>query len=62
MKIFFLKMKTMKIIKRRYKGNVKMLSLRLNMRPYNKLDKKVADFKEYKEGLTTLHDTKYFYY
>jgi len=32
------------------------------MKPYNRLDKEVRDFKEYKEGLITPHSTKYFYY
>ena len=41
---------------------LKLISLRLNTRPYNKLDKEVIDFKEYKEGLATQHNTKYFYY
>jgi len=39
-----------------------MLSLRLNIRPYNRLDKEIIDFKEYKEGLTMPHNTKRFYY
>jgi len=47
------------------KGNrqfaIKFLSGRLNIRPYNKLDKEVVDSKEYKEGLITPHDTKCFY-
>jgi len=38
-----------------------VISLGLNIRPYNKLDKEVADFKEYKEELTTPHNTKCFY-
>ena len=32
------------------------------MRPYNRLDKEVVDFREYKEGLVTKHDTKCSYY
>jgi len=51
-----------KIVKRRRKSNIKMLSLRLNIRPYNRLDKEVVDFRECKEGLITQHDTKCFYY
>jgi len=47
------------------KGNrqfaIKLFSGRLNIRPYNKLDKEVIDFKEYKKGLTTPHNTKCFY-
>jgi len=39
-----------------------MLSLRLNIRLYNRLDKEVIDFRECKEGPTTQHNTKYFYY
>jgi len=40
----------------------KPIGLKLNARPYNRLDKEVIDFKEYKGGLTMLHNTKYFYY
>jgi hypothetical protein len=29
-----------------FKGTFKFLSLRLNLRPYNKLDKEVRDFKD----------------
>jgi len=32
---------------------LKLLSSKLNIRPYNKLDKEVIDFKEYKKGLAT---------
>ena len=39
------------------KGNrqlaIKLLSSRLNIRPYNRLDKEVIDFRECKEGLIT---------
>jgi len=52
-KIFFLKIKIIKIVKRRHKGDIKVISLRLNIRPYNRLDKEVVDFRECKEGLTT---------
>ena len=38
------------------------LGLRLNMRPYNRLDKEVADFRECKEELVTQHNTKCSYY
>jgi len=31
------------------------------MKPYNRLDKEVVDFKECKEGLTTPHDIEYSY-
>ena len=58
-KMFFFKVKIIKIVKRRRKSNVKILSLGLNMRLYNRLDKEVIDFIEYKEGLITPHDTKY---
>jgi len=50
-----------KIVKRRHKGDIKIFSLRLNIRPYNRLDKEVVDFKECKEGLTEPHNTKYFH-
>jgi len=39
----------------------KVLSFRLNIRPYNKLDKEVIDFRECKDGLATLYNTRYFY-
>ena len=41
---------------------LKLLSGRLNIRPYNRLDKEVIDFREYKERLITLYDTKCFHY
>jgi len=44
------------------KVSLKAISLGLNVRPYNRLDKEIVDFKECKEGLATQHDTKYFYY
>jgi len=53
MKTFFLKIKIIKIVKRRCKSNIKTLSLKLNIRPYDKLDKEVIDFRECKEGLIT---------
>ena len=62
MKTFFLRAKTTKIVKRRRKSNVKTLSLRLNTRPYNRLDKEVIDFKEYKEGPVTQYNTKCSHY
>jgi len=39
----------------------KFFSSRLNIKSYNRLDKEVIGFKEYKEGLTMLYNTKYFY-
>jgi len=39
----------------------KFLSSRLNIRPYNRLDKEVIDFKECKEGLAMLYNTKCFH-
>ena len=51
----------MKIVKRRRKGDVKMFSLRLNVRPYNRLDKEIADFKECKGRLVKLYNIKCFY-
>jgi len=39
-----------------------LLSSRLNIRPYNKLNKKVADFKEYKSGPAVLYNTEYFHH
>jgi len=60
-KMFFLRAKMIKIIKHRRKGNVKTFSLGLNVRPYNRLDKEVADFREYKGELIKLYNTKYSY-
>ena len=40
----------------------KMLSFRLNIKPYNRLNKKVADFKEHKNRLVILCITKYFHH
>jgi len=57
-KTFFLRVKIIKIVKGRHKGNVKTLSLKLNVRPYNRLNKEVVDFREYKEGLETQYNTK----
>jgi len=41
---------------------LKLYSGRLNIKPYDKLNKEVIDFKEYKEGLVTQYNTKYSYY
>ena len=41
---------------------LKPISLRLNIRPYNRLDKEVINFRECKEELATQYDTKCFYY
>jgi len=59
--MFFLRAKIIKIIKYRHKGNVKIFSLRLNVKPYNKLDKEVIDFREYKGELIKPYNTKYSY-
>jgi len=44
------------------KGNrqlaIKFFSSRLNIKPYNKLDKEVINSKKYKEELITLHNTE----
>ena len=40
---------------------IKFLSNRLNIKPYNRLNKEVIDFKECKEELITPYNTKYFY-
>jgi len=53
--------KTMQLQSGSDKVFFKALSLKLNTRPYNKLDKEVADFRECKYGLTTPHNTRYFY-
>ena len=39
-----------------------LLSNRLNTRPYNRLNKEVTDFKEYKSGLIMLHTTQCFHH
>jgi len=41
---------------------LKFLSSKLNIRPYDRLDKEVIDFKECKEELITPYNTKCFYY
>ena len=43
------------------KVSLKPIGLGLNIRPYNRLNKEVADFKKYKGGLITLYNTKCFY-
>jgi len=43
----------MKLITSSRELTLEFCSGRLNIRPYNKLDKEVVDFKEYKEGLAT---------
>ena len=40
---------------------LKPISLKLNIRPYNKSDKEVIDFKECKGRLTMPYNTKCFY-
>jgi len=59
--MFFFKVKTIKIIKCRRKGNVKTFSFGLNARPYNRLDKEVVDFREYKGELIKPYNIKYSY-
>jgi len=44
------------------KLTVEFLSNKLNIKPYNKLDKKVIDFKETKDRLVILCTIKCFYY
>jgi len=51
----------MKLITGSRELTLKLLSSRLNIRPYNKSDKEVADFRKCKGGPTTQHDTKYPY-
>jgi len=55
-------MKAISLSKNKGQFTLKLFSSRLNIRPYNRLDKEVIDFKEYKKGLITLYNTKYFYY
>jgi len=44
--LIYLIIRIIKIIKRRYKGSIKIYSLKLNMKPYNKLSKEVEDFRD----------------
>jgi len=60
--MFFISIKIINLSKSDRQLIIKPLSNRLNIRPYNRLDKEVIDFKEYKEELITLHDIKCFYY
>ena len=53
--------KTLNISKSGGQLTLKMSSFKLNIRPYNRLDKEVIDFKECKEELIMLYNTKYFY-
>ena len=39
-----------------------LFSNRLNIKPYNRLDKEVADFKEHKGRPAVLYNTKYFHH
>jgi len=59
--MLFVSIKTADLSESNRQFTIKPLSGRLNMRPYNRLDKKVVDFKKCKEGLTMPHNTKYFY-
>jgi len=52
-------MKTMDLSKSNRQLTIKLLSSRLNMRPYDRLDKEVIDFRECKEGLATQYNIKY---
>jgi len=49
----FNNIKAVNLYKSTSKITIKFLSSRLNIRPYNKLDKEVIDFRECKEGLVT---------
>jgi len=53
--------KLLKFSKHKEQFTFKTLSFILNTRPYNKLDKKVTDFKELKNEPAVPHTTKYFY-
>ena len=57
----FISMKIVNLSESNRQFTIKPLSGRLNARPYNKLDKEVADFKECKEGLTMPYNTKCFH-
>ena len=55
-------MGTLKFGKCRRQFTFKMLSLRLNTRPYNRLDKEIADFTECKEEPVVPYITKCFHH
>jgi len=60
--LIFSFIKTIKLFQSDSKFTIKLFSSRLNIKPYNRLDKEVVGFKECKEGLITLYNTKYFHY
>jgi len=51
--MFLISTKTIDLSKGNRQLAIKLLSSRLNIRPYGKLDKKAIDFKECKEGPVT---------
>jgi len=59
--MLFVSIKTVDLSKSNRQFIIKPLSSRLNIRPYNRLDKEVVDFKECKEGLIMPHNTKCFH-
>ena len=54
--------RSLKFSKHKEQFIFKMLSFRLNTRPYNRLDKKVTDFKEPKNRPVVPHTTKCFHH
>jgi len=54
--------KIIKFLKSNSNLIIKFFSSKLNLRPYNNLDKEIEDFKEYRNKLETQHIIKYSYY
>ena len=60
--MFLFTLQTIQVIISQRELVFQLLSSRLNTRPYNRLDKEVADFKKHKGGPAVPHNTKYFHY
>jgi len=59
--MLFVSIKTVNFSKSNRQFTIKPFSGKLNIRPYNRLNKEIVDFKECKKGLTMPYNTKYFY-
>ena len=55
-------MKRLKFFISNQKLIIKHFSSKLNIRPYDRLDKEIADFKEHKDKPAVLYNTKFLYY
>jgi len=55
-------MQSLKLIAGSRQLTLKFCSNKLNVKPYNRLNKKVADFKRPKGGPAAPHITKYFHH